>query len=109
IEYSEIYPPYGSGYAIVAKGECLGVLNCNDFTISIECKYDYIESLYYSLLFDCLLVEKNGNLGVINEAGTEILPLEYEDIYPTPSFFNVQKNGYWKSFTIGRELVEEWD
>ena len=109
IIYDEIYQPFGSGFAIVSKDHKYGLLNLKNYSISIDYKYDYIASLYKSLLYDYFLVEKYNKLGVANNDGREIIPLEYEDIYPTPIFINVQQDGYWLVMSYEGELIETFD
>lgn len=101
-----------SGLRVIAKGVKYGYVNSQG-SVEIPIEYDYKESLLNKLSFegDFAIVLVNGNWGIIDRLGNEIIKPKYDELINNGySIFPFNLNGKWGHVVKGgKEFSRHYD
>lgn len=99
-EFNEIYRiieknEEDNAYLIAFENGRAGVYKDNKKIIDNQ-----YEDIFYNATGDLLILKKNSKQGVSKFDGTEIIPIEYDNIFFTGKYINAQKSGNTEIFSI---------
>ena len=92
IIYTDIVRLFNSSFLLVSKDDKHGLID-NTGTVRLEAQYDRIEGINRHKQDALFIVELNGKMGVMNDYGQPIIPLEYDNIKFHGSFFVIEAQG----------------